>query len=137
MAFMAPGPHKPAWSTAYVPLLNLHVPSWFSLWSWALPCSKLGASLEALALLAPHVPVTQAFSGSLNTPGLYLHCTSLSPILPETLPSSLSSADSSVFFRSQLKLISLDKPFLTSDIRKFLLPALVTANPSLYLISYT
>lgn len=86
-------------------------------WSWALPCSKLGASLEALALLTPHAPVTQAFSESLNTTGLYLHCTSLSPILPETLPSGQPSADSSVFFRSQLKLISSDKPFLISDIR--------------------
>lgn len=41
-------------------------------WCWALPCSKLGASLKPLALLNPHAPATQAFSGSLNTPGLCL-----------------------------------------------------------------
>ena len=86
-------------------------------WSWALPCSKLGASLEALALLTPHAPGSQPFLG----PWTHLACiciyTSLPPILPETLPSGLPSADSSVFFRSQLKLISPDKPFLTSDIK--------------------
>lgn len=81
MAFMAPGPHKPAWSTAYVPLLNLHVPSWFSLWSWALPCSSSGIWPRT-----PAFPFTPFFSSSLPCPGCG------GQFLPRTLSMSIMAS---------------------------------------------